>query len=77
MIVDINIGEDNVIFQPSLGNTFKTNDIGKEILIKIKQGKNKEEILQELMNKYEIDYDTLFIDLEDFISKLKIYGVVK
>jgi len=70
------LDENNMAFHPMMGNSYQLNDIGKEILTALKHHKSKEEIIAELSSKYEISTAELFIDVSDFLSKLKIYGLL-
>ena len=65
------LDENNIAFHPMMGNSYQMNDIGKKILSLLKEGKNKDEILDVLVKIYDISKDELFIDVSDFISKLK------
>lgn len=67
--------ENNMAFHPMMGNSYQLNAVGKEIVDLLKQHKTKEEILEALSTKYEISQNELYIDMNDFISKLKIYGL--
>ena len=69
------LDENNMAFHPMMGNSYQINSIAKEIIGLLKQEKNKDEILDILSREYEISKDELFIDLSDFITKLKIYGL--
>ncbi len=73
MIID----ENGVAFIPSLGISFQINETAKEIIELLKQGKNKEEIVQILAEKYERDWREVYIDVEDFFIKLKVYGLIQ
>jgi hypothetical protein len=68
------IDENNMGFIPSTGTTFQLNETGKEILSLLKDGLDKDTIVETLSKKYNIDEKELFIDVSDFLSKLKIYG---
>ena len=70
------LDENNIAFHPMMGNSYQLNNISKEILTLLKQHKNKNEIIEELSAKYDISKQELFIDVSDFISKLKVYGLV-
>lgn len=69
------LDENDIAFHPMMGNSYKLNPIAKEILILLKQQKTKEEILEQLSSSYDVLESDLFIDVSDFISKLKIYGL--
>ena len=71
------IDNNNVAFNPMMGNSYKLNETAKEILDLLKEGKNKDEIIKTLSKEYGVDEKELFIDVSDFLSKLKIYGLVQ
>ena len=73
MIIDDN----NMGFVPSLGTSYQLNSTAKEIIELIKEGKTKEEIVQILAEKYNKDWREIYIDVEDFFQKLKIYGFIQ
>ncbi len=70
------LDENNMAFHPMMGNSYQLNEIGKEILTAFKHHKTKDEIIDTLYEKYNISKQDLFIDVSDFISKLKIYGLL-
>lgn len=70
------LDENNIAFNPMMGNSYQLNDISKEIIVSLREGKTKDEIVKELSSSYDIDENTLFIDVSDFISKLHIYGLL-
>ena len=67
--------ENDMVFHPMMGNSYKLNPIAKEIMMFLKQGKTKEEILEQLAESYDISQNNLYIDLNDFLTKLKVYGL--
>jgi len=67
--------ENNIAFHPMMGNSYQLNTIGKEILQMLQQSHSKEQIVDHLHHTYGVEKSTLFIDVSDFISKLKIYGL--
>jgi len=69
------LDENNMAFHPMMGNSYQLNLIAKEIITLLKQHKTKDEIIQELSENYDISKNELFIDVSDFIAKLKIYGL--
>ncbi len=70
------LDENNILFYPMMGNSYQLNTIGNEIVTFLKQHKTKDEIIESLAIKYEISKSELFIDVSDFLSKLKIYGLL-
>ena len=77
MLNDLLLDENNMAFNPSFGNSYKLNDSAREIINLLKEGKEKDEILNILSNEYGISKDELFVDLSDFLTKLKIYGLLQ
>lgn len=70
------LDDNNIAFHPMMGNSYQMNDIGKEILSSLKQHQSKEEIIDTLSEKYDVSKKELYIDVSDFLSKLKIYGLI-
>ena len=75
VISQLLLDENNMAFHPMMGNSYQLNSIGKEILDMLKQHKVKDEIIETLAKKYHLSSHELFIDVSDFISKLKVYGL--
>ena len=71
------LDENNIAFHPMMGNSYQLNSIAKEIITLLKHHKSKEEIIKELSDRYEVSKNELFIDVSDFMSKLKIYGLAQ
>jgi len=74
-INELVLDENNIAFHPMMGNSYQLNDIGNKIIVLLKQHKSKEEIIETLSENYDVPKNDLFIDISDFISKLKIYGL--
>ena len=55
---------------PNYKRPVALNAVGADIYIMIKEGKNKEEIITQLMNKYEADEKSIRDDVENFMSIL-------
>jgi hypothetical protein len=70
------LDENNIAFNPMMGNSYQLNEISKEIVIALREGKSKDEIVKELSATYDVNENKLFIDVSDFISKLHIYGLL-
>jgi len=75
VISQLVLDENNMAFHPMMGNSYQLNAIGKEILNMLKQHKVKDEIIEVLAKEYDMPEHELFIDVSDFISKLKVYGL--
>ena len=70
------LDENNIAFYPMMGNSYQLNDISKDIITMMKLQKSKDEIIKELLEKYDVSYDEIFIDVSDLFSKMKIYGLI-
>ena len=77
MLNQIIIDENNMGFIPSIGASFQMNETAKDIISFLKEGKSKDEIVNEIANKYNQNPNDVFIDVSDFLTKLKIYGITK
>ena len=75
-IDELVLDENNILFYPMMGNSYQLNSVGNDIVALLKQHKSKDEIIEELAVKYEVKKSELFIDVSDFLSKLKIYGLM-
>jgi len=71
------LDENNIAFHPMMGNSYQLNAISKVILIHLREGKTKGQIIEELAKMYDISTHELFIDVSDFLTKLKIYGLLQ
>jgi len=77
MLSQIIIDENNMGFIPSIGASFQMNETAKDIIDFLKQGKDKDTIVSEIASKYNISENEAFIDVSDFLTKLKIYGIIR
>ncbi len=70
-IAQLAINEEGFVFDPVQGESFTVNQTGLLIIKALKEGKSQEEIVRELVNRFEVDEDKARIDLVDFIEKLR------
>ncbi|MDQ7068364.1 MAG: PqqD family protein [Sulfurimonas sp.] len=70
------LDENNIAFHPMMGNSYQLNDISKEIITLLRDGKSKQEVVTMLSERYDVSDNELFIDVSDFFSKLKVYGLI-
>lgn len=66
-----------VVFDTETEKVFVTNNIGKEIIEKLKEGKNLNQIVDELVKEYEGDSEQIRKDVNEFIEQLKKMDLVK
>jgi fatty acid-binding protein DegV len=77
LLKEMIIDENNMAFIPSLGTSYQLNKTAKEIIDLIKQGKTKEEIIKIIAENTGADWRNVYIDVEDFFQKLKVYGLIQ
>ena len=68
--------ENNVAFHPMIGNSYQLNSIAHKIITLMQTGATKDEVVEQIALEYDVAKDVLFIDISDFISKLKVYGLL-
>ena len=73
---DIAISDTGFVFNPSTGDSFTLNQIGKEIILAMKKNQSEPEILQFLQTRYDVDATTLEKNYYDFIQMLDQYNLV-
>jgi hypothetical protein len=69
------VDENNMAFHPAMGNSYQLNETGTLIINLLKQFKSEDEIMEILMESYDISKEELFIDFSDFMTKLRVYGL--
>ena len=74
---NIAISETGFIFNPSTGDSFSTNLIGKEIIQLIQMGQTIDEVVDSVQQKFTVDKSTLEKDIADFMYMLKSYNILK
>lgn len=74
---NIAISESGFLFLAGTGETFTLNQIGKEIFNLIRTKSSEDEIINLIVNDYDIDKATAHKDLGEFILQLKHYSILK
>ena len=74
---NIAISENGFIFNPLTGDSFSVNETGLFVLQKLKEGENREMIMQALQDEFKLDANSAEIDLNDFLSMLKSYQLTE
>jgi hypothetical protein len=70
------ISDTGFIFDPSTGDTFNTNDSGIKIIQWLKQGKDFNELMDLMIEQYEVTEEELEADLLDFMQTLKNFHML-
>ena len=71
------VSDSGFLFLSSTGETFTLNGIGRDIFKMLQNGKTDQEIIDSVLEDYDVDRVTLEKDYSDFINQLKIYTVIK
>lgn len=73
---NIAISDSGFIFNPSTGDSFSTNQVGMEIIRLLKEGKSKDEVIDGVVAKFNVDKATIEKDFADFSLMLNNYQLV-
>lgn len=73
---NIAISGSGFIFNPSSGDSFSSNAIGLEIIQLLKEDKSRQDIMEHISNRYEVDAGTLEKDVQDFLQMLSTYQLI-
>ena len=74
---NIAISDSGFVFNPSTGESYSINPIGKKIIEWLADGKSDSEIFDLVVNSYATDKDTIEKDLYDFVELLKSYQLAE
>jgi len=70
------ISDSGFIFDPTTGHSFTTNSVGIDILELLKKGLENQEIIDELLDQYDVSENELEVDVMDFIHNLKNFYLI-
>ncbi len=71
------INDEGFIFDPETGNSYTVNEVGLFILKQLKEGKSESEILDALIENYEVEKGEAEKDLIDFLEQLRLMGILE
>ncbi|WP_456457212.1 HPr-rel-A system PqqD family peptide chaperone [Thermovibrio sp.] len=71
------ISKDGFIFDPATGNSYTVNSTGLFILNLLREGKSEEEIVDALVENFDVSQDEAKRDLLDFLEQLRINGLLE
>jgi hypothetical protein len=74
---NIALSENGFVFNPSTGDSFTMNKTGKEVMMLIKDGKNISQITEMMIEKYDVDHNTLERYLSDFLNDLSANNLLE
>ncbi len=65
------ISDTGFIFDPVTGSAFSSNAVGIEIINCLKAGMESEQIIESLLDSYDVSQEVLESDVTDFIRSLR------
>lgn len=65
------ISDNGFIFKPSTGESFTTNELGLLIINYLKEGKPADEIINAIMDEFDVDAIVAGRDLYEYLDFLK------
>jgi hypothetical protein len=65
------------VFNPGSGDSFSSNQIGTDIISCFKEDKSRQEIIELICDKYEVEKNQLEKDLEDFLTQLREHNLLE
>lgn len=71
------ISENGFLFFPSTGDSFTLNEIGSSIVGLLKSDKSKSEIIDVIVEEYDIDQHSAERDITDFITQLVNFNLAE
>lgn len=74
---NIAVSETGFLFDPNTGESFNLNKTGQLIVKLLAENKDEKEIMDEVLEKYEIDSHVLQRYMDDFIMMLKQFGIIE
>lgn len=74
---NIAVSENGFVFDPSTGDSFTLNNTALEIVELLKGGKNHEEVVKFLLEKYEADRPLIERFLVEFFEEMKTYNLIE
>lgn len=71
------LSESGFAFHSSTGDTFLLNDTANFILHLIQSEKNEDEVLESIVDIFEVEKNTAEKDLKDFLSQVRNFNLVE
>lgn len=72
---NIALSDSGFIFNPSTGESFSVNPVGVEIIKMLKEGKEKDDIREAILDRYQTDEATFERDYYDFVNIINHYSL--
>lgn len=73
---NVAISESGFLFNPTTGDSFTLNETAMFVLALLKDNKTKEHVIDEVLDKYDVDKDVFVKDFDDLMYSLKSYKLI-
>ena len=70
------VSDSGFVFNPQNGDSFTLNPTARFILKNLKEKKSKEEVLDNILDKFDVEISDAEVDFDNFISQLMMYKLV-
>ncbi len=74
---NIAISDNGFMFDPYSGDSYNLNATAVAIIKLLKEGKTRDEIIEDFVRKYDVDTFTFEQNLDDFLAMLNHYDLVE
>lgn len=73
---DLAISDTGFVFDPFSGATYTVNDTARCVLDGLKRGLRRDEIVDDLRERFEPAGEDLVRDLDELVQSLRLFGLV-
>lgn len=73
---NIATSEAGFVFNPSTGDSFSSNPVAADIIMKMKEGVSLSEVKSFILSKYDVEATQLEKDWDDFMMQLKDFNLL-
>jgi len=74
---NIALSDSGFLFNPSTGDSYSVNEIGKKIISLLQEDKSDDEIIKLVVDEYMIDKNAFEKDLYDYKNMLKTFKLTE
>lgn len=69
------LSDEGFVFDPQTGDSFQVSETGMVVMHALKEGRNDEEIAQQLVTRFDVSLEEARRDCTDFRGQLKNFGL--
>ena len=74
---NVALSDSGFLFNPSTGDSYSVNEIGKKIISLLQEDKSDDEIIKLIVDEYMIDKNAFEKDLYDYKNMLKTFKLTE